>query len=949
MPGQKATRWRASALRPSRSLDRLRRARTGGLALATAQELAGAINLKGGSAKAWPAPALLTFVKESLKTLRDSCREVLKGLVAYDDATERRHLTLARAFYRTAQRVIAAYQAAKDEQSAFDFEDLQIRARDLLRRQPRVLDECRKQYRAILVDELQDTNLLQFEIVDLLVSGPTARGRTPLRPGAFFGVGDPKQSIYRFRGAEFEVFQAALDRAGQDGRRTLMESYRLHAGTAGLVNQLFPPLMKDLYEPVQGRHEQKNPRAAELLHVLSPDPKGLHADEGHQAEAVRLAARLKEIVEGRAVTVWDEAAKAWRPARYGDVAILMRRMSHLHLYEQALEVQEVPYYVVAGRGFFQQQEVRDVLALLRVLDDPSDDLSLATVLRSPFFAVSDEGLYHLRQLGAPLHEQLPAGAAAAHLDAEDRRGLRRAADLLPRWAADKDRLGLAALVDRAAFESGYAAAVAGKFGGERAYANLRQMVELARHFQERGLSALGDYIGYVTDFMASEMRAEQAPVETAGADTVRLMTIHKAKGLEFPIVVVPDLAYTPRGRPRDCLVHEATGVALRMRDEDGGAETSSALALARGAGAEADRAEGWRLFYVALTRAKDYLILTSYQGYNPGRQETWLDALLFGLGAEIAPGVRDVRLPAAGTVQISAQAPDDQPRRRSVRRAGPKDLLVAGRVAWPRLHERGQRAPGTAAAEALARLSPAAAPVWPVAHLAATAVAEYAECGAGYRWAGELGVEEAEPPSPLPGGLSPQAWGAAGHRAMELATSPAPEATAAAVAGAVREVQAAADARPELERRLREALQAFWGSPLGGRVAGAQRAWRELPVLLQLDAAEIRGTIDLVFQGPDGRWELVDYKSSGPSPDEAPARARKYELQLGLYALAASRWLRAPIDRWSVFFLGSAAAAEHAVTETDLGRIEQRARRRWPGWRRGDSTRQTPPCARRAG
>ena len=342
------------------------------------------------------------------------------------------------------------------------------------------------------------------------------------------------------------------------------------------------------------------------------------------------------------------------------------------------------------------------------------------------------------------------------------------------------------------------------------------------------------------------------------------------------------------------------------------------------------------------------MILTSYQGYNPGRQETWLEALLFGLGAEMAPGVRDVRLPAAVTVQISAQGPDDQPR-------GAVSAAPGRRTCWWPGALRG-RACTSAGSGPRGRPRPrhwlASArrgAVRPARHLAATAVAEYAECGAGYRWAGELGVEEAEPPSPLPGGLSPQAWGAAGHRAMELATSPAPEATAAAVAGAVREVQAAADARPELERRLREALQAFWASPLGGRVAGAQRARRELPVLLQLDAAEIRGTIDLVFQGPDGRWELVDYKSSGPSPDEAPARARKYELQLGLYALAASRWLRAPIDRWSVFFLGSAAAAEHAVTEADLGRIEQRRARRWPGWRRGDSTRRNPPCARRAG
>ena len=273
--------------------------------------------------------------------------------------------------------------------------------------------------------------------MNLLVSGPAARGREAVRPGAFFGVGDPKQSIYRFRGAEFEVFQAALDRVGQGGRRTLMQSYRLHPGTAALVNQLFPPLMKDLYEPVDGQHEQKNAAVAELLHVLSPDPDGFPAEQGHQHEARRLAARLKEIVEGRAVTVWDGAAKTWRPARYGDVAVLLRRMSHLHLYEQALEEQGVPYYVVAGRGFFQQQEVRDVLALLRVLDDPADDLSAwRRSCGRPSSPSATRACTTCASWARRYTSTWRTGAAAAHLDAEDRRGLRRAADLLPRWAAD---------------------------------------------------------------------------------------------------------------------------------------------------------------------------------------------------------------------------------------------------------------------------------------------------------------------------------------------------------------------------------------------------------------------------------------------------------------------------------------------------------------------------------
>jgi len=166
---------------------------------------------------------------------------------------------------------------------------------------------------------------------------------------------------------------------------------------------------------------------------------------------------------------------------------------------------------------------------------------------------------------------------------------------------------------------------------------------------------------------------------------------------------------------------------------------------------------------------------------------------------------------------------------------------------------------------------------------------------------------------------------------MELSVSPGPESLAAAVAGAMREVQAPAATRPELERRLRAALETFWASPLGRRTASAVRAWREAPVLLDVGGTEIRAQIDLVFERSDGRWELLDYKSGAPSPEQAAEAARPYELQLGLYALAASRWLRAPIERWSVYFMGSAATAEHIVTEADLARTEASARRALEG------------------
>jgi ATP-dependent helicase/nuclease subunit A len=905
---------------------RLAAARTAATARAAAEWLAEHIDLRPGSAARWPSEEAFKAAKAALATVRDAIRKVLKTLPAYDEDAERKHLVAARAFYRTARRVMEAYEAAKRDRSALDFEDLQILARDLLRNphHPQVLKDCRRRFRAILVDELQDTNFLQFEIVDLLVSSEARRGRAPLRRGALFGVGDPKQSIYRFRGAEFEVFRAALDRIEPRGRKHLRESWRLHDGTAALANHLFPPLMGDLYEPIEGRQKILNEAVGEWRIVRSPDAEPLDAETGQMQEAMGLAARLQEIVKKKAVTVRGDGGKA-RPARYGDVAILLRRMSRLHLYEEALERQGIPYYVVAGHGFYRQQEVIDVVNLLRVLDDPADELHLAGVLRSPFFSASDEALYHLKATGRPLFEALGAATEAEHLDPEDRRALARAARRLSEWAAAKDRTGLGALVDLIVFESGYAASAVGRFGGVRAYANLRQMVELARRFERNGLYALGDYIDYVTDFLRSEMRAEQAPIEAPDSDAVRLMTIHKAKGLEFPIVAIPDLGHTHRAPPAPFLVHPATGVAVGLRGEEGERCVSGAMLLARRDAAEADRAESHRLFYVAMTRAKDYLVFTSHVGHKTSDEASWHDRMLAGLGATLEPGERTATLPTGHRLRLSVQPPQAEMPRGGPRRGGPRDLLVGGRVAWDRLRDRAESAPKRRVAEALAAASPPAAPAHPPRRITATAMESYRRCPALYRWSEVFGLSEPEPPEPR-AGLSPRDYGVLSHRAMELAGSPDAETVRRAVEGALREVAAAGPAPDDLRRRLTDSVRAFWASPLGRRVAASRRPTREMPMLLRLDETEIRGTIDLVFEGTDGRWELVDYKTSGPSEKEAETDAARYELQLGLYALAAGRWLGRPIGQWSIHFLGSAVTVEREVAPADLRRIEEMAR-----------------------
>jgi len=909
-------------------LERFENARTADIALAAIDKLLSAINLQGGRVNAWPDAEVLADVKDALKALRGAFQDALKGLPRFNKEAERQHLAVARALYRIARAVQRAYEAAKRKRSALDFEDLQTRVRDLLRRHPRVRDNLRRRFRAILVDELQDTNFLQFELVHLLTAEPGAEGPdAPLRPGALFAVGDPKQSIYRFRGAEVEVFADALSRVPEAGRRALQQSFRLHPGTAALVNRVFARLMGDAYEAIEGVAPQANTVIAELHHVTAADDgdAGMTAEDGYAAEARVLAARLRRIVSDGEVQVWDRQAGAARPARYGDVAVLLRRTTYLHLFEHALEAEGVPYYVVAGRGFYRQQEVLDVVHLLRVLEDPTDDLHLAGVLRSPFFAVSDEALYRLHLLAPTLHEALPRAAEAQAMDAEDLRGLRRAAERLAEWAAMKDALPLGSLVDRVVFESGYAAASVGRFGGERAYANLRQMVSLARRFEASGLWSLSDYVEYVTDVMQSEMHAEQAPVEVPGADAVRLMTVHKAKGLEFPVVAVPDLGYAPAGPTSPWMIHPATGLAVRTRDDDGDRTASAALALARHEEADALQAESHRLLYVAMTRTQDYLIFISHdpkRTRHKGRR--WLDGLTQSLGIDLEAGTGEVVLDGTGRVTVHVGPAPRREARHGRRRGGPKDVFQAGRVAWHRLRERPGRADTVAAKRRLAQVTDLALAPHPPRRIAATALATFSRCPRRHWWAHVQGVSRVEPARDK--ALSASALGTLAHRALELSPSPKPEAVRQAVAVALADADLTPDERGPVADRLAEQINIFWRGPLGRRVAAAARVLRELPFVLAIDGTEIHGKMDLLFQDADGSWEVVDYKSSTPPPAGEAALAEAYALQVGLYALAAGRALGQPVARMGLYFLGNGAYHGQPATPQKLEGIYTRAK-----------------------
>ena len=410
-----------------------------------------------------------------------------------------------------------------------------------------------------------------------------------------------------------------------EGRQNLTKNFRSQPAILDFANALFSQCLTD-YHALETDNPQVN--AGPCVEFLW-GPRGEGDDgkagvtEGRVAEAGRIADRIAGLVRDRAGIVVDREGDPTRtrPVRPGDVVLLFRAMSNVHLYEAALRKQGLDYYLVGGRAFFAQQEIYDILNLLRALENPQDGLSLAGVLRSPFCCLSDEALFVLGRRRDGLWAGLCDETVEVRLPADQREPVRRARRHLRRWRGLKDRLPIARLLGAVFADSGYDAATQLEFLGDRKLANLWKLQDLARTFDRSGLFGLAEFIARLGDLVRNQPREEQAATLPENADVIRMMTIHQAKGLEFPVVIVPDLAATGRGGGLPVAQWDrGLGCVVKPPVEDGEVVfPDSAWKWWQMQSDLEEWQEDLRTLYVACTRARDYLILSSSlaDGYQP--------------------------------------------------------------------------------------------------------------------------------------------------------------------------------------------------------------------------------------------------------------------------------------------------------------------------------------------
>jgi ATP-dependent helicase/nuclease subunit A len=583
------------------------------------------IDLRGGRKAAWPGGKdQLKAIKDSLRTLRDLWRiqsDLLElSLTELDEALAQALPALRATFAFACQR----YDAFKRERNALDFDDLEQAALALLGENDSARERWQRDVQAVLVDEFQDTNGRQRDLVTLLNGDG----------GKLFIVADAKQSIYRFRGADVTVFRAERERIehgkGSGAAFLLETSYRAHRELIQGLNDLLRPVLGEDADPERPWAE---PFAPLLHHREKPGPGfspphiELHLTVGSKGEGAldragdALAARIVDLVQDTGCSVQEDDQT--RPLDYGDVAILCRASTSFSAYEDALERAGVPFLTVAGRGFYGRPEIRDLLNALQALADPTDDLALVGLLRSPAFALSDAALFRLCQERDQAGEAIPLWDILREtedgLSEADGARAERAARIITELHGQVGRASVAdllkALLDATDYRAGLIRA-----GLTRGARNASKLLADAH---ASSIVGVGEFLEYVNGLRDSGTREGEARATAEGA--VQIMSVHAAKGLEFPVVVIGDVTRSGGGS-HSVLLDRELGVLLSAKDEQD--ERAATYRLGKERDDDQDEAESDRLLYVAATRAREKLIFSGCirlkRDGTPGSLGGWL-------------------------------------------------------------------------------------------------------------------------------------------------------------------------------------------------------------------------------------------------------------------------------------------------------------------------------------
>lgn len=876
--------------------------------------------------------------KESRDRMKDTVKKMQEALCA-STAENREDMAclspLLNQLFDLTLRFGEEFQRLKREKHGADFSDIEHMALSLLVER-RGGELCRsplarglsERYVEILVDEYQDTN----EAQDLLFRMLSREGKN------LFLVGDVKQSIYRFRQAMPEIFLHRRDslppyaNGNYPARITLGRNFRSRRGVTGMVNFLFHQLMsKPLGEMEYTQEEALVPAAAYPespepdceLHLLDAGGKGDSSAAAYEARYI--AARIQAML--RAGLTVQEGGQA-RPARWRDFCILLRGVKgRAELYVQELARCGVPAWAELSGGFFDTVEIRTMLSLLRILDNPLQDVPLLSVLFSPIYGFTPDEAASLREIRrhTPLYRCLVQAAKQGDAKCE---ALLSQFSFLRRLSA---ALPAGALLRRIYEETGYPAIVQAMDGAAQRAANLQLLLTYAAKYEAAGYRGLTGFIRFIDRLEEQQAQLSAASAVSESADVVRVMSIHKSKGLEFPVCILANCAgaFNPSGRSQRLLLHAKLGAGLMRRDA-GTLRLFTTLphTAVRLASERSELSEELRVLYVALTRAREKLLLVMTVKH-PEKKLASLACTLGG-GAGVPPfAVRSAKSYADWLLTATLRHPDAAPLRALIpdreipllEADFPLRIAVCPEMPEPEetILPQGREAMPDPALEGEIRRR--VEYVYPYAALSRS-VAKRAASSIGEKELQFSMIGVSRPAFLEKEGLTPAERGTALHKFMQYAdyrlARETPEAEAARLVQ--RGFLSEAEGRAVDQKRV----AAFFQSALARRMLRSETLLREYKFTFFLPAGEcdegltgeaaqeqvlVQGIADCVFI-EDGALVIVDYKTDRMT-DEAQLAAR-YRAQLNVYRRALAECIGLPVKQTLLysFYLGKEIECE---------------------------------------
>lgn len=910
-------------------------------------------------------------VWERCKKVRDDVKkDVIKTLQAvYFSATPEEWLDGMRAMKPIMDGLVTltldfakAYGAAKKEKGWIDFSDLEhfclqiLLAPDASPEHPvpsAAAEELRSQYEEVFIDEYQDTNGVQ-ELITRLVSGEDNR----------FMVGDIKQSIYRFRLADPTLFLEKYQSFSRDEKAVqrcidLGRNFRSVPVVLDAVNAVFSRAMtaeaagmdygerEKLYAGRQAPDDERwigGPVEVDIV----PTPSDEEDDDGSTAfekECRFIAGRIGELLaSGRMAARKDGTLE---PLSYRHIVVLLRSMAgKADVLIQALQEGGIPSYAEQSGGYFAAVEVQVMLALLRCIDNPEQDLAMAAVLRSPLVGLDETALAGVRLAGdGTLWQNLPAFVASLPDGVDEKEDLQQFMAAFDSWRTYSRRHGVAELLQRLYDDTAYVDFVGAMPGGDVRQANLKALYDRARQYEEAGFRGLFRYLQLMDKMKEDGLDLAPAKVVSEKEDVVRIMSIHKSKGLEFPVVFVADMgkAFNRRDTQDQILFHNRLGIGLKQYDPEW--RMSYPTLIWSGIAAQLrweGTAEEERILYVAMTRARDQLILTGHSSHidrdwqrwtsrlNPAQAKSYFDWVMpaalapFGAKADAdyaRPGaawqdavwqVRIAKAVPAGTVEEGAY--DGEPRLEALRRGDltgtPVPYWLDEQLSWQYAYPQAVRTAAKFSVSEVKRryqelhsdeLQDEAALSVPAAAVIPPAPGEDDAFAALPPW---LAGEEAA--------VSGAQRGTALHKALQYITPAADQTTATLRREIDAFVRQGLLSREEAKLVYVPVLAAFCQSDIGRRMAESPELHREYPFTVLLAGGDplpetetgeqilIQGVIDCLFREDDA-WILVDYKSD--RLETADAFRSRYAVQLALYKRAVEQITHRPVEETYIYSL----------------------------------------------